>query len=172
MARNRVPGGQFHKVDSGKLPFRNGEFDMIFSITVLHHNPYEQQDKIIDELIRITKPRGFILLMEGIAARRVQTSFNMFPRPLDDWVVEVERDGRSRLIGMKLTRWWLFRDVTFKLMRSLGISKANRENMKALNSLLVRAGSCVDRHLMRLLFRRLAKNAALLFVKEQCGASL
>lgn len=167
LARSRMTDCQFYKIDSNRLPFEDDKFDLVFSITVLHHNSYEQQRELIIEMIRITKPGRFILLMEDIAARRARSFFNMFPRPIEDWVAEVEHDGRARLVRVKLSHCWLLRDITLKLMRSLGISSANRENMKALNMFLVRSGRYIDPCLMWLLPRRFATNAAMLFIKAK-----
>lgn len=166
MARNLIPKAEFYKIDSYKLPFKDNEFDMVFTITVLHHNPYEQQTKIIDELIRVTRPNGYILLMEGIYPKKMQTSFNMFPRPVDDWIEEVTKNNRAQVVKIKFIHWWILRDIVFALIRKMGISKASRENMKMLNSFLVRAGSYVDKYLIHLLPRRLASNAGMLFMKQ------
>lgn len=56
-----------------------------------------------------------------------------------------------------------------KLLRSLGTFEANRENMKKLNAFLVQVGSHVDKYLLRLLPRRFATNAAMLFKKSEIG---
>ncbi len=165
IARKRVPGGHFYKLNSNKLPFEDETFDFVFSITVIHHNPYEEQTVLIDELIRVTKPGGLILLMEGIAKKREQTFFNMFPRPKDDWIKEVTKNSRAQVVKIKHIHWWILRDVVFGLMRRMGISKASRENMKVLNAFLVKLGIYLDKYLLHLFPRRWASSAGMLFKK-------
>jgi len=166
MARERVPRAELHRIDSSELPLPENEIDLAFSITVLHHNSHKDQRAIIDEMVRVTKPGGFILLMEGVEEKRDQSSFNMFPRTIDGWVAEVEKSGAC-LVKIKPIDWWLLRSAVFKLLRSLGMQKANSDSMKTLNSILVRTGLYMDKYLLVFLPRRFASNAAMLFKKVE-----
>lgn len=170
MANEREPLADFHLLDSSKLPFSDNEFDLVFSITVLHHNPHIDQQAIIDEMVRVTRPGGMILLMEGIGEKQENTSFNMFPRSVDKWIFEVEKGGRATHVKTKFAQWWILKSATFKILRSIGLSNANAENMKTLNVALVRLGLYVDKYLLRVLPKTFADNAAMLFIKNRKGS--
>lgn len=69
---------------STTLPFDDESFDLVYTVTVIHHNPYETQAKMASELERILRKNGHCLLFEGLPQRN--NSSNMFPRPVEDWV--------------------------------------------------------------------------------------
>lgn len=50
----------FLEADSTRLPFEDGEFDIILSFNVLHHIPY--WNKALEEISRVLKPKGFYIL--------------------------------------------------------------------------------------------------------------
>jgi SAM-dependent methyltransferase len=56
VAEAKIDGVGYRKADALALPFRDGEFDVVFSNGVLHHT-YDTQ-KGIDELARVVKPGG------------------------------------------------------------------------------------------------------------------
>ena len=76
------------------LPFSDAAFDCVSDITVVQHIPYELQPKALNEMVRVLKPGGRIILLELI---RGQDS-HIFPRQPQDWIREVESCGTS-LIG-------------------------------------------------------------------------
>ena len=47
-----------YHVANNKLPFEEDLFDIVLSITVIHHNYYDEHEKIIAEIARVTKKRG------------------------------------------------------------------------------------------------------------------
>jgi ubiquinone/menaquinone biosynthesis C-methylase UbiE len=53
--------GEFRPADAEKLPFSENTFDVVYSFGVLHHTPNTQ--KAIDEVHRILKPNGDIVIM-------------------------------------------------------------------------------------------------------------
>jgi len=48
------------KADARKLPFRDKNFDLVFCVDTLEHIP--NYEKVIKEIYRIAKPRGYILI--------------------------------------------------------------------------------------------------------------
>ncbi|WP_192868266.1 class I SAM-dependent methyltransferase [Calderihabitans maritimus] len=175
IARKRVPNGLFYKLDSDKLPFPDGHFDLVFSITVLHHNSFEQQSRMIDEMVRVTRPGGNLLLMEAVAREMRRVYFNTFARPIHNWVSEVERDGRADLVKVKVARWWLLRDVLSRMFqpakklvnKTPGAQHVRLEPMKSMvRNLIVRIDAAIDIYLMWLLPKRFATHAAMLFKKR------
>ena len=176
--RERRPDLQFQKVSSPELPFEAGHFDLVFSVTVLHHNPYERQAAMIAELVRVTRPGGLILLMESIRsgprivpAPSTPTRFNGFPRYLEDWVAEVEKGGCVDLVRNRLSRWSALRDgvnaVGRRLARFLPGFRTEWQFLPiGLDRALVRLGKWIDPFLMPLLPKRYARNAGLCFRKR------
>ena len=47
--------------DATKLPFKDDTFDITFTYHLLWHIPKKDQEKIINEILRITKKRGIII---------------------------------------------------------------------------------------------------------------
>lgn len=55
--------GDFFKVGSAlNIPFDNNYFDRVYSIAVLHHIPFGHQKKFINEISRVLKKNGIIVL--------------------------------------------------------------------------------------------------------------
>lgn len=44
--------------DATKIPFEDNSFDLVYSFHLLWHIPQEEQEKIIKEMLRVTKPGG------------------------------------------------------------------------------------------------------------------
>lgn len=64
VARKLNPNVVYIEYDGLKLPFNDCEFDIAISICVMHHvNPDEWQN-FIDEIYRVLKPGGIILIVE------------------------------------------------------------------------------------------------------------
>jgi ubiquinone/menaquinone biosynthesis C-methylase UbiE len=51
---------RFLEADASKLPFENGEFDMVLSLQVLHH--IGDWRAVLEEVNRVLKPKGFFVL--------------------------------------------------------------------------------------------------------------
>jgi ubiquinone/menaquinone biosynthesis C-methylase UbiE len=47
--------------DATKIPFEDNSFDLVYSFHLLWHIPQEEQEKIIKEMLRVTKPNGMII---------------------------------------------------------------------------------------------------------------
>jgi ubiquinone/menaquinone biosynthesis C-methylase UbiE len=53
----------FEKADAADLPYDDNAFDVVTGIAVLHHLPsYELRKKALEEMKRVVKPGGYILL--------------------------------------------------------------------------------------------------------------
>jgi len=53
---------KFMELDATTLPFENQEFDMIFSMFVLHH--IGSWDKTLNEIGRVLKPNGYFIFYD------------------------------------------------------------------------------------------------------------
>jgi SAM-dependent methyltransferase len=82
------------------LPFCDAAFDCLSDITVVQHIPYEFQSRALQEMVRVIKPGGRMILMEVICGKdtHIGKDSHVFPREPRDWISEVERCGAS-LIG-------------------------------------------------------------------------
>ena len=177
LAKANRPDGVFELISGTDLPFSDGAFDFVFSVTVLHHNAFEQQEQMLRETARVTKPGGHVLLMEDVVQdRSYRMSFNMFPRTFDDWVSAATAGGRLHLHSAEFSRWWFTADHAERLVQKLRLparqpvdSESPREPAPngRLSSWIVRAANTFDILIQRLLPRRLAVNAAMLFTKSQ-----
>jgi SAM-dependent methyltransferase len=69
-------------------------FDVICSIAVIHHNPADEQELILDALSKWLKPDGHLFLFEGLGS---SARGHIFPRPMADWIEAVTRRGFKML---------------------------------------------------------------------------
>ncbi len=176
LARTRRPDGRFTHITGPELPFPDNSLDLVFSVTVLHHNSFDQQDRILKEATRVLRKGGHLLLMEDIVHDRThQLSFNMFLRTFEDWVAAAAAGGRARVVSAEFARWWFVADRAEHAMHRLQHAVGGREDptlpvgtrtpIARLSTWIVRAANAVDIALQRLLPRRLAVNAVMLFEK-------
>jgi len=66
--------------DATKMPFKDNEFDVVFSYHLLWHLPKEEQDKIIKEMVRVARPGGMIvfdILNKNFLYEKIKDLFNM-----------------------------------------------------------------------------------------------
>lgn len=61
LARSSYPRLKFIKADLESLPFKNGQFDLVYSAFVLEH--LDSPEKVIDEAIRVTKEGGKLVFI-------------------------------------------------------------------------------------------------------------
>jgi len=47
--------------DASKIPFKDNEFDVVFSYHLLWHLPEDEQKRIIKEMLRVCKKEGFVI---------------------------------------------------------------------------------------------------------------
>jgi len=65
--------GSFLQCSAGKLPFRNGSFDFVLSLGVLHHLPDYARGFL--EAIRVLKPQGYLALREPLELQDQTSNF-------------------------------------------------------------------------------------------------
>lgn len=70
--------------------FPDNHFDLVSSITVLQHNPYDSQKKIIKNICSATKCGGYILIIEHT---KKHSGLDMFPRSKNEWIKLFEENG-------------------------------------------------------------------------------
>jgi SAM-dependent methyltransferase len=79
------------------LPFSDAAFDCLSDITVVQHIPYALQSKALQEMVRVLKPGGRMILMEVICGKdpHIGKDSHVFPREPRDWISQAERCGVS-----------------------------------------------------------------------------
>lgn len=122
MARARHPGFEFDQLEGDRLPYADDAFDLVCSIAVIHHNPYERQERLLSELARVIRPGGYALLFEGLGEAR-RTGGIMNPRPLESWVAAM-RDRGLRLERHEGTRYGVLRVVTLRALHAVPVEGA------------------------------------------------
>jgi len=64
IAKHKFPQGDFSVADALFLPFKNNEFDVFFSVAVLHHIPSQgYRKRFFQEAYRVLKPGGVLFVM-------------------------------------------------------------------------------------------------------------
>ena len=63
-ARKNNPGVDYRAYDGGTLPFDDDEFDLSFSVNVLHHVEPGDRAAVVAELGRVVRPGGLIAIVE------------------------------------------------------------------------------------------------------------
>lgn len=71
VAREKLPGVNFQIAEMTKLPFKKGEFDVVYCIATFHHLPDEKSRvKSLQEMKRVVKPGSYIIM----------TNWNLFSK--------------------------------------------------------------------------------------------
>lgn len=63
-ARETNPGTAYQVFDGRRLPFGDGEFDVVFAVCVLHHVEPSDRQHLLAEMARVTKDTGLTLVFE------------------------------------------------------------------------------------------------------------
>ncbi len=82
---------EFLEMRLENLDFDDGHFDLVNSVTVLQHIPYETKKKAIEEICRVTKSGGYISVIELIDV--YDDAPQVFPLKVDEWISEFENNG-------------------------------------------------------------------------------
>lgn len=103
LARQRLAGTDVEVValDGGEYPFSDREFDLVFTCTVLHHNPADSIPSILTEVARVAATD--VVLIESTARRSKSHSEAYHLRPIDFYARMLADHGfalkRARPVG-------------------------------------------------------------------------
>lgn len=115
IAAERV-NSPFLVMKADRLGFSDETFDLVFSITVLHHIPYDIQKEAIKEMCRVTKKGGYILIIED--TKNPREPFNLFAHPASTWQTLFENQGVTT-VAMKNHKTYLALGIASQLMKIL-----------------------------------------------------
>ena len=121
IAKKLFPKVDFRALDKGEIPYPSASFDIVCSIGVIHHNPYPQQEKILEEILRILRPGGYLLLFEGITKSKTDSSY-MFERTRAEWAVFLNRYS-LKCQWYRGGRYFVVRDISKKLTHWTKLAK-------------------------------------------------
>jgi ubiquinone/menaquinone biosynthesis C-methylase UbiE len=88
IARTENPDIAYDAYDGVNLPYPDASFDVAYAICVLHHVPVPQWQKFVDEMRRVVRPGGQILLIEHNPLNPA-TQFVVRNAPMDENAVLV-----------------------------------------------------------------------------------
>lgn len=78
-------------MDATDLQYRDEEFDIVVSITVLQHIPSKKKLQAISEISRVVKRGGYIIILE--LRDLFDDAPHVFPWGLSKWIREFEKRG-------------------------------------------------------------------------------
>ena len=111
-AKQFVIQGDFQHYDGDKLPYENDQFELVFTVCVIHHVRQKQWQNFVSEMVRVLRPGGIVVIVE-------HNPFNPLTRlvvnrcPFDaDAVLLSARKSRKLLAGagvqLKEQRYFMF----------------------------------------------------------------
>lgn len=127
------PDIKFVPMSCTDLTFKDNSFDLVTSVTVLQHIPYEEQKRAIREIVRVTRKGGHILILESAYVKSICES--VFPNSQKKWselfieqdceevthlgqeytpllnISEIFRLGVNRFSPIKIKTKWLYFNV-------------------------------------------------------------
>ncbi len=68
------------------FPYEDQCFDLVFSVTVMHHNPATAKRTLLSEMWRVTRPGGRLLLLEDFVFPREPEEEVVYPMSVTELV--------------------------------------------------------------------------------------
>ncbi|MEQ1863928.1 MAG: class I SAM-dependent methyltransferase [Micropepsaceae bacterium] len=100
----------YKSFDGQHLPFADGSFDMTMAICVFHHVPPAQQQQLANEMVRIVRDQGLILIIEHNRFNPV-TQYIVNTCPIDKDAILLSQRRLRRLFEMPMTSYVKSRSV-------------------------------------------------------------
>lgn len=108
VARRQNSRHRFVQSSGTALPFASDSFDLIFTVTVLHHIPYRDQEAAVRELARVTRAGGNIVTLEDVL--QPARPHHMFAHPPEGWAALFGRAGCRLLQTVPVRYPWEEKD--------------------------------------------------------------
>ena len=85
-ARSNFPEHRFERLGEDlALPYEDESFDMVFSVSVMHHNPAEDRRKLVAEMWRVAKPGGKLVFLEDFVTGKQTEKSTVYPMPISEF---------------------------------------------------------------------------------------
>ncbi len=86
-ARANFPDQRFDRLGSDLLfPYEDESFDLVFTVTVMHHNPAPAKRTLLSEMWRVARPGGRLLLLENFVFTREPEEPTIYPMSVSAFV--------------------------------------------------------------------------------------
>jgi SAM-dependent methyltransferase len=86
-ARKNFPQCRFDLLgDEPVLPYGDENFDLSFSVTVMHHNPTPTKRALISEMWRVTRPGGRLMFLEDFVSGGWSAMSTVYPMSVKKFV--------------------------------------------------------------------------------------
>jgi SAM-dependent methyltransferase len=86
-ARANFPDQRFDRLGSDLLfPYEDESFDLVFSVTVMHHNSAPAKRTLLSEMWRVARPGGRLLFLENVAFTRHPEKSAIYPISVTEFV--------------------------------------------------------------------------------------
>ena len=86
-ARANFPEGNFDVLGEDlALPYGDESFDLVFSVTVMHHNPRPAKERLLSEMWRVAKPGGRLLFLEDFVSGGWTEASTVYPMSVTRFV--------------------------------------------------------------------------------------
>jgi SAM-dependent methyltransferase len=86
-ARANLPEGRFDCLEPDlRFPYDDESFDLVFSVTVMHHNPTPAKRTLLSEMWRVARSGGRLLFLEDFVAARRSESSTVYPMSVLEFV--------------------------------------------------------------------------------------
>jgi SAM-dependent methyltransferase len=150
LARRNTSGidVELTQVSGDDLPFAEREFDTVFTLTVLQHNPDDVAPALIEGLARVTG--STLQLMEAVTSwRTISAGDTNFIRRIDDYVRWVTANG-FRLADVTQADVWVSHKawlVVHRLASLIGRGHAEGQRVSGLEHAIERAALRLSRPL-------------------------
>lgn len=120
--RRELPGVIFQINDSKRLPFQDDRFDLVYSMSLLHHVSPALRCDVIAEMTRVLKPGGWMINFEHNALNPL-TCWIVKRCPLDQGVTLLSSAEMTRLYRTQKLREIHARFILF-FPKQLGLLRA------------------------------------------------
>lgn len=139
LERNRrlMPGIYFTVMSAEKLDIPDESIDIVNSMMVLQHIPYENRKNAIVEICRVLKPGGKLMIVESIYKK--DSSNVVFPMTKNEWIDSFQKHGMKlvHFHGMEyvvLRRMWSsILGTIVRIIRGRPVTKVNKQEMEHRN---------------------------------------
>lgn len=105
------------RADAHKLPYLSGAFDKVYNLNSLHY--YARQSQAIDELMRVCKPGGTILILDWSSDTLLFRMFEKFMRLSGHQFShiysreELTNELKQKGLNIRYSRHWTWRGWSF-----------------------------------------------------------